>query len=315
MCLSQLEIEFESKPIWSLWKAAAAAAEVVVAAVAACFTKFSRRIWLDDAIVFWRFVTRDLLFVFSHANVILNEKTAAAVTEELSVDVCAFVWKREKAFRTYMHTLIRIYCATCDCCTVNPLQCKSLYVVVHGCCYWCRDVASVATVICYRIASTRSYAPLARSFDCLLACLKGKGIAQEAALFCTCCSASITQSFAHPTAAATTTTTTSTTHATICLCILAHTVDVCFACFVRSLRFEYIQFVGMFKKVKSAHSNSVYERLRVRKVALIRIPASQQQLQIKKNYLHTTQSTRKKVKIIIIITVIIIIATTTVRTK
>lgn len=32
---SQLEIEFELKPIWSLWKAAVAAA---------CFTKFSRRI-------------------------------------------------------------------------------------------------------------------------------------------------------------------------------------------------------------------------------------------------------------------------------
>lgn len=37
---------------------------MAAAAVAACFTKFSRRIWLDDAIVFWRFVYTRFTFRF-----------------------------------------------------------------------------------------------------------------------------------------------------------------------------------------------------------------------------------------------------------
>lgn len=52
---------------------------------------------------------------------------------------------------------------------------------------------------------------------------------------------------------------------------------------VRTLAYDVFRlsvlFVGMFKKVELTHSNSVYERLRVRKVALIRIPATQQQQQ------------------------------------
>lgn len=52
-----------------------------------------------------------------------------------------------------------------------------------------------------------------------------------------------------------------------------------------------VLFVGMFKKDELTHSNSVYERLRVRKVALIRIPATQQQQQ--QIYLHTRTSKQK----------------------